>query len=480
MSGCIKYGIFLLLAFSCFRSESQNTDSLFAVLKIAKKDNAKVDLLNQISTATKRLNLDTSIYFSREALTLSTKLDYQKGIADARLNYGVGIMDQGKYIEAIQELTKAANYYKDALKSDADQAGMKKLLSKTYNNIGICQDYLGNYPAALNNYFAALKIGEELGDDKRIASSYNNIAVVYYYQKNYALAMKNNLLALKMKGKIGDKHGLGNCYMNIGNVYLAQGNTKKALENYEASMKIWKEIGNMQGVSALYNNMGEILTKEGDLNGALETHFASLKIKEEIGDQEGATSSLTNIGITYLRQNKTKLAKTYFTKAIELAKKIGNKNIIVECYTGFAIVDSINGNMQQSFENYKMQILYRDSLINEENTKKSLQASMEYDYQKKEAVLKEQQEKELAVAEEKSRFQQIIIWSAALGLLLVLTFSGFVVRTLRTTRFQKKLIEEKQREILDSIRYAKRIQKSLLPTETYIERNLKRLRSQSR
>ena len=35
--------------------------------------------------------------------------------------------------------------------------------------------------------------------------------------------------------------------------------------------------------------------------------------------------------------------------------------------------------------------------------------------------------------------------------------------------------EEKQKEILDSIFYARRIQRSLLTTEKYIGRNLKRL-----
>ena len=38
---------------------------------------------------------------------------------------------------------------------------------------------------------------------------------------------------------------------------------------------------------------------------------------------------------------------------------------------------------------------------------------------------------------------------------------------------QKKLVEEKQKEVLDSIRYAKRIQQSLMPTEKFIERILK-------
>jgi hypothetical protein len=41
---------------------------------------------------------------------------------------------------------------------------------------------------------------------------------------------------------------------------------------------------------------------------------------------------------------------------------------------------------------------------------------------------------------------------------------------------QKEMLEEKQKEIMDSMRYAKRIQISLLPTETYIERILKLLK----
>ena len=40
---------------------------------------------------------------------------------------------------------------------------------------------------------------------------------------------------------------------------------------------------------------------------------------------------------------------------------------------------------------------------------------------------------------------------------------------------QKNLVDEKQKEILASIRYAKRIQESLLPSERYIDRNLKEL-----
>ena len=42
---------------------------------------------------------------------------------------------------------------------------------------------------------------------------------------------------------------------------------------------------------------------------------------------------------------------------------------------------------------------------------------------------------------------------------------------------QKQQVEEKQKEILDSIHYARRIQKSLLPIEKTIEKTLNRLRN---
>ncbi|PJA09903.1 MAG: hypothetical protein COX70_00450 [Flavobacteriales bacterium CG_4_10_14_0_2_um_filter_32_8] len=60
----------------------------------------------------------------------------------------------------------------------------------------------------------------------------------------------------------------------------------------------------------------------------------------------------------------------------------------------------------------------------------------------------------------------------------------FVLRTLSLTRKQKaiiekqkELVEEKNNEILASIRYAKRIQDALMTSQKYIERNIKRLKN---
>jgi hypothetical protein len=68
------------------------------------------------------------------------------------------------------------------------------------------------------------------------------------------------------------------------------------------------------------------------------------------------------------------------------------------------------------------------------------------------------------------------------GLLLVVLFALFMVQRFRLTNKQKKIIEvqkhvieEKQKEMLDSIHYAKRIQRALLTSEKYIQRKMKEL-----
>jgi len=73
----------------------------------------------------------------------------------------------------------------------------------------------------------------------------------------------------------------------------------------------------------------------------------------------------------------------------------------------------------------------------------------------------------------------------------VLAFAGFMYNRFKVTQKQKVvieqqkavvekahvLLEEKNEEILSSIRYAKRIQDALLTSQKYIERNINRLKN---
>ena len=132
----------------------------------------------------------------------------------------------------------------------------------------------------------------------------------------------------------------------------------------------------------------------------------------------------------------------------------------------------ITGKYDLALLHFKKAMSLKDSLFSEEKNKELTRKEMNYEFEKKEAATKADQDKKDAIT-------KIIIWSVSAGFALVLLLAVFIFRGYRQKQkanivisLQKHLVEEKQKEILDSIHYAKRIQQSLLPTEKYIQRKI--------
>ena len=137
--------------------------------------------------------------------------------------------------------------------------------------------------------------------------------------------------------------------------------------------------------------------------------------------------------------------------------------------------------------------------INNSVTKKaSIKKQFQYDYEKKAAAdsvkhTEEQKVKNALLTAQNAQLKQEKTQRLALygGLVLVIAFLGFVFNRFRVTQKQKIIIEqqkvlvdqaffhleEKNKEVMDSIHYAKRIQTALLTSEKYIERKLNELNS---
>ena len=78
--------------------------------------------------------------------------------------------------------------------------------------------------------------------------------------------------------------------------------------------------------------------------------------------------------------------------ALSLNRQLGIKEEIKEAYNSLAELDSLEGNFKSAYENHKMYILYRDSLVNKENAEKIVGLQMQYEFDKKEAATKLEQE----------------------------------------------------------------------------------------
>lgn len=238
----------------------------------------------------------------------------------------------------------------------------------------------------------------------------------------------------------------------------------------------------------MYNSIGSLHSDKSEHTKALEYYFLALELNEKLGSKLGIADSYLNIGQTYHIIGKVNDSKIWLKQALKHAKELGSKELLKNSYLHLAKADSSINNFSGALENYKYYILYRDSLNNEDNTKKIVQAQMQYEFDKKEEATKLEQEKKDAIAKAEKQRQQIVLLLISFVLLLVFAFSIFIFRSLKITRkqksiienqkniveHQKHLVEEKQKEIIDSINYAKRIQQSILPSEKYIANKLKK------
>jgi len=499
--------LLFLISFVSFSQQQSKIDSLKNLLKTTIDDTTRIKTLNALAWKLKYNNPDTAIYYSKQALTLAKKAKWEKGIANSYRKLGVFNHLKGNYPLAI-------DHYNKALKINI-QLNDKKGIAATFGNIGVVYNEQGDYPKALEYYFKALKMDEEIGDKRGAATNISNIGLVYHEQGDYPKALEYYFKALKANKEIGRKNGVAIVLSNIGNVYNWQVDYPKALEYYFKALKMDEELGNKNGTAYDLGNIGLVYYEQGDYPKALEYYFKALKIDEELGNKNGTARHISNIGIVYYEQGDYPKALEYYFKALKMDEELDNKSGIaitlsnigklyteqkkypeaeryllqaLEVSTDIGALLRIKEHhqylselyaktrrYQKAYEHYKKYSIAKDTLYNEEKSKEigKLEAGYEYEIKIQKQRLK--QEKKEALAEERANKQRIIIWSVSGGLLLVVVFFLLLFNRFRIIRTQKNiiqeqkaLVDEKNKNITDSIRYAKEIQEAILPTDEEI------------
>jgi class 3 adenylate cyclase len=297
---------------------------------------------------------------------------------------------------------------------------------------------MSNYPEALKDYFTGLKEFEEAGDTKAAGSVYNNIALIYTDMGNYDEALKNHLAAKKIREANGDKRGIAGSQINIGIIYFLLGNYTEALKDYFVAQKMYEELGDKKEVALAYNHIGLVYKNQQKYTDALKNYFAALEIQEKIGDKEGIAVSYNNIGTTKVESGKAREAGEWLMKALQLAKDIKIKTTIQDAYLSLARMDSALGNYKDAYGNYKLYIIYRDSITNKENTEKIVQQKMQYEFDKKETRSRLEQ----AVTKKELQRQKLVRNVFVGGFAVVLLFAVVVLGQRNRIKNEKKRSDE--------------------------------------
>jgi serine phosphatase RsbU (regulator of sigma subunit)/Tfp pilus assembly protein PilF len=421
-----------------------------------------------------------------EALTISTRIGFNKGAAQAQNGMGVVYQKSGNYTKSLENYESSLKNYKKI----NDLAGTASVLG----NMGIIHKIQGNYVKAIEYYNDGLKLHAESGDKQGVSSTLNNLGIIYYEQKDYEKAIEHYEGSLKLDRETDNVHGEALTLNNMGTLYLEIKDYENALSYFNDALMIEKKIDDKLGVSASMFNIANVYQNQKNYSKAMSIYKDCLKLRNEIGDKKGKAETLISIGEIYYHKKKYTAAKQSNFEALTIAQDVGSANDIKNAaFNLYETLKSLNDN-SNALEMYELYITMKDSIDSEENQKEIFRHEFKITYEKQAAAdsVKTAEEKKVTDAQiafsnaqlEKEQTQRYSLYG---GLILLIIFGGFTYNRFRVSQKQKDLIEkqksivdqafntleEKNTEIMDSIKYAKRIQTAILPPDKLVQKAFK-------
>ena len=452
----------------------QKADSLKKLLSKVEDDTIKVRLLNNLAEVLwLDLKFEEGYDAAQKAKVLSESIDDSKGLARAFLQMG-RCEDAQSHFDAAIVLYNKAMVILLRIRSVNEMGNVQIALGNAY-------DFKGNSPKALEYYLFALRSKEETSDSAGAANALVGVGNSYFRMKKYSDALESYFKAIGFYKRHSNKKNVSWMLNNIGSTYYAQGDTSKAISLFMESIQLKKQMNDSFGVSTTYNNLVEIYLDKKDLKNALHYALLSLAIRLKINDTHELSSSYSNVGSVYFKLKDYARAKEYYDKSLKLAELSNSFDLLSTNYLNLSDLYASTGDKEMAYKYHLKYTDAKDSLFNSESGRVLNELSAKYKTEKKDKQLVVKN-LEITKKDAEAKTASFVRNAFVAGFILMLGLVFFIFRGFKQKQKanleiikQKELIEEKQREILDSIHYAKRIQRSILPTDKYIIRCLARL-----
>ncbi len=363
-----------------------------------------------------------------EALEKARSINYTYGVARCYLSLGIGTFILKHNAESsLKLLNQALPIFKEL--------DDKKWIANTLLTLAIITNSSGKPEAALYYALKGIEFFEKNEENSLdYVRAYYITGTVYKDLKKYADAEKYYKTGVRFDSQ--NNMWSGRIYTGLSNIYTENGQYEKALELGYKSLDILRFEKNNIGESRALSDIGAIYKKLKKYDEALRYFSEGLKIREDVNMRPFVLGSLIDIAATYIDKGDKKEAIAFFLKAEVIALETNLPVRLAHVYQSLATLYKLTNNYTDSIDYYEKFIQLTLELNRKESETKisNLQSSLLHE--------KEQEIERLKNVELKNAY---------------------------------RLITEKNKEITDSIEYAKRIQTALITSEIYFEKSLNKL-----
>jgi tetratricopeptide (TPR) repeat protein len=437
-------------------------------------------------------------------------------------------MNQGDYKIAQQYAEQSLQKISAALHQNNEELLVRRKLEKlrctALCNLGMISDMQSNFPRALKYYSDAVRIAGNLNDKRQIAVCLDYIANAYLGLENYQAALNGYMLGLKACDTAD--HFIYAGYLdNIGVAFNLAGKPDSSLRYFQKAFGIYASDKNAAGMIVEAVNAGATYIPLKKFEQAEEFISRALSLCSSAHENTLTVFVYGTMGMMYEEWGRDSLALKYFLLCRNKAGQDGLMNELSMASLHMGKVLMRNGKMKESeaelqralkiceqnkdwkgmleanealYGNYARQKLWkdaivhftayrqvRDSLYSQEFARNSERSAMSLEFGKKQAEQHMLAEKKNEVDAARSKRLRMAILLLCGLVVITAIFLIYVYRSYSNRKKiniaiteQKQRVEEKQKEIMDSIYYARKIQASLMTPEKYIAQRLSRQRSE--
>lgn len=427
----------------------------------------------------------------------------------------------------IQSDTTRYLYFANEIKKISQQTNNRLYLRDYFDRIGKYHYFSYNFPLAVVYFDSSFQINKAVKDTLGLISSNINLGGVQYMLRHFDISLDHYLQAsslcdqsnLENKQQFSIKGNIGMVYREIGQPEIAIKYFKEALSENEAdkdTISIIKCLNNMgllakdlkdyiaadkyykraivlasakksnRDLSDVYFNYGNLYLHQKNFNVALDYFGKSEEMSLSLGDESGVAETYLMMGECCKKLNKRAEALNYLNKAIHIAEKYNHhKSQMDSHYSLYQFYDE-EKDYKNALAHLVLFLELKNKVDAEENMSGALLIKSEFEQKQQHQLDSIKHETEKRFQEEKNKTslekqRNFTLFSLFAGLL----FLAIALISLRAYKNKKKSeqkinlqkteLEIKNKEIISSIEYAKTIQRSLLTTEQYILKALKRL-----
>ena len=442
------------------------------------KDTSQLRIINKIVKKHRYSHPDSCIKLIEFGIKLAQPKNLNSSLALLTSYKGDILWQKGDLHKSIANYEKSLELYK-ILKDSFN-------ISKAYGNLGYVYADIYDYSKALSCCSEAYRIARAIKDDYLVVSMASYMTHDYFAMNDYTNALKYEKEGLYY-WLAKDSVNYGNCLNNIGNAFYNLSEYDSAMFYFINAIKVLETVQKGSTPPEVYDNISRIYYQKNDLKNAYRylnaaLHASQIKVRTKVEDY----INLARIHGTW----KTKDSTFYFLyKAFGMAKAGSDLPALNEVHLELAY-------QHEQVKRYDSAAYYRyvyielnDSLRKAGSKAEMIRLQASFDNEKKQF--------EIDIRQKEINNQQTIIKQEALVkkalvgiLLLVILVCLFAYRAYRLKKKsnqiilkqktlveqQKHLIEEKQKEIIDSLNYAARIQRSLMSNENYVSKYLNKKR----